>query len=377
MRKRAIIFHPAIAPYRIDFFNSLNKEFEAIFYFEFRDALEQSFIQDKLKAKLLFTPRYLASGLWGIKNLRLQVISILWKEKPDVVFCSEFNILGFLVLFYKFLFNRQLHVFTICDDSRNIACTYSKVKKVIRAILLKAYTGIILTNQDVLDWYQRHFQPSDKFLFFPIIQHDEIFREALHRSLPKSIKVTKLLELTGKRIVFFVGRLINIKNLPFLMKGFATLVPKFPDAVLVLVGEGEQEDQLRELTKELVIEKKVLFVGKKQGDDLLAYYNMGQIFVLPSFYERFGAVVNEALLAGCYTLCSNVAGASCLVKFPNGDIFNPMEQMDFVKKLDDALSMNAPLGQVAVKPNRMWKSYDQYISDFFDMFHRSLGNNYD
>ena len=100
MRKRAIIFHPAIAPYRIDFFNSLNKEFEAIFYFEFRDALEQSFIQDKLKAKLLFTPRYLASGLWGIKNLRLQVISILWKEKPDVVFCSEFNILGFLVLFY-------------------------------------------------------------------------------------------------------------------------------------------------------------------------------------------------------------------------------------------------------------------------------------
>ena len=229
----------------------------------------------------------------------------------------------------------------------------------------------------MLDWYQRHFQPSDKFLFFPIIQHDEIFREALHRSLPKSIKVTKLLELTGKRIVFFVGRLINIKNLPFLMKGFATLVPKFPDAVLVLVGEGEQEDQLRELTKELVIEKKVLFVGKKQGDDLLAYYNMGQIFVLPSFYERFGAVVNEALLAGCYTLCSNVAGASCLVKFPNGDIFNPMEQMDFVKKLDDALSMNAPLGQVAVKPNRMWKSYDQYISDFFDMFHRSLGNNYD
>ena len=83
MRKRAIIFHPAIAPYRVDFFNSLNREFEALFYFEFKDALEQSFMQDKLKARLSFVPRFLDLGLWGIKNLRLQVLSILWKEKTD------------------------------------------------------------------------------------------------------------------------------------------------------------------------------------------------------------------------------------------------------------------------------------------------------
>ena len=35
MKKRAIILHPAIAPYRVDFFNSLAKEFDASFYFEF------------------------------------------------------------------------------------------------------------------------------------------------------------------------------------------------------------------------------------------------------------------------------------------------------------------------------------------------------
>ncbi len=374
MRKRAIIFHPAIAPYRVDFFNSLNREFEALFYFEFKDALEQSFMQDKLKARLSFVPRFLDLGLWGIKNLRLQVLSILWKEKPDVVFCSEFNILGFLVLFYKFLFNRKLCIFTICDDSRDIACAYSKVKKVMRAVLVNAYTGVILTNLDVLDWYQTHFQSSNKFLFFPIIQQDVCFRDALRCSLPKSIEVMERLDLLGKRIVFFVGRLICIKNLSFLIKGFASLVWKYPEAVLVLVGEGEQEESLKELSRQLAIEKKVLFVGKKQGDDLLAYYNLGQIFVLPSFYERFGAVVNEALLAGCYTLCSNVAGASCLVKFPNGDIFDPMGQTDFVEKLDVALSMNVPLGQVAVKPPCTGKSYEQYLTDFFDMFHRSLSN---
>jgi len=43
MKKRAVIFHPAIAPYRIDFFNSLSETFDASFYFEFEDPLEQSF----------------------------------------------------------------------------------------------------------------------------------------------------------------------------------------------------------------------------------------------------------------------------------------------------------------------------------------------
>ena len=81
MKKKLVVFHPAIAPYRVDFFNSLNKEFDAIFYFEFGDVLEQSFAQDELRGRLEFVPRFLASGLFGIKNLRTQVFSILRKEQ--------------------------------------------------------------------------------------------------------------------------------------------------------------------------------------------------------------------------------------------------------------------------------------------------------
>lgn len=58
MKKKLVVFHPAIAPYRVDFFNSLNKEFDAIFYFEFGDVLEQSFAQDKLRGRLKFVPHF-------------------------------------------------------------------------------------------------------------------------------------------------------------------------------------------------------------------------------------------------------------------------------------------------------------------------------
>ena len=87
------VTHTIVFP---SFFNSLNKEFDVIFYFEFGDVLEQSFAQDELRGRLEFAPRFLAPGLFGIKNLRTQVFSILRKEQPNVVFCSEYNKLGLL-----------------------------------------------------------------------------------------------------------------------------------------------------------------------------------------------------------------------------------------------------------------------------------------
>ena len=102
MKKKLIVFHPAIAPYRVDFFNSIDEIFDAKFYFEFDNALEQTFDQKRLQEYLSFIPKYLSPGFLGIKNLRFDVLSILWKNKADVVFISEYNLLGLLVCFLRY-----------------------------------------------------------------------------------------------------------------------------------------------------------------------------------------------------------------------------------------------------------------------------------
>jgi len=367
MKKKLLVFHPAIAPYRVDFFNSLNKKFDAVFYFEFGDVLEQSFAQGELRGRLEFVPRFLAPGLLGVKNLRIQVFSIIRKEQPDVVFCSEYNILGLLLLAYKFLFNWKLSIFTICDDSRDIAGSASLVKRCMRFIAVKFYSGIILTNDDVLSWYAEHFQARQKFLFFPIIQKDQDFRLLLENALPVSRVLGNMYHLEGRQVLLFVGRLIDIKNLFFLLNAFALVIKRYPKAVLLFVGDGDLRADLEQHAKRNGLADHVIFAGKKQGDDLYAYYNVGQIFVLPSYYERFGAVVNEALLAGCYTLCSIVAGAACLIEpRKNGDLFDPASKTDLVKKLEQALERCGDLRQISLKANRMCYSYDQYITSFFN-----------
>lgn len=367
MKKKLVVFHPAIAPYRVDFFNSLNKEFDAIFYFEFGDVLEQSFAQDELRGRLEFVPRFLASGLFGIKNLRTQVFSILRKEQPDVVFCSEYNILGLLLLVYKFLFNWKLSIFTICDDSKEIAESASLVKRCMRFIAVKFYSGIILTNDDVLSWYVKRFRVKLKFLFFPIIQKDQDFRLLLENALPVSKILEDTYHLEGRQVLLFVGRLIDIKNLFFLLDALALVVNRYPKVILLFVGDGDQRVALERHAERNGLADHVIFAGKKQGKDLYACYNVGQIFVLPSYYERFGAVVNEALLAGCYTLCSSAAGAACLVNpLENGAIFDSHSKDGLVEQLTVALDMTPVLSELRLKENKMLNSYDTYFANFMN-----------
>lgn len=363
--KKLVVFHPALAPYRIDFFNSLYKSFDASFYFLHADALEQSFNQEELKSKLTFTPRYLSAGFLGLKNLRLDVFSVLYKEKPEIVFCSEYNILGVLVLAYKYLFQPTMKIFTICDDSKEMAENLSTKKRKIRDGLVRRFDGVILANQKVIDKYKEIYPDLSSFVYFPIIQKDIRFRQELQEALPLSRSLSVMYSLEGKQVLLYVGRMTAVKNLHFLVEAFREVVDHFPSCILLLVGEGDEMQNLKQEVVQKKLEKNIIFTGKKQGHELVALYNLGQIFILPSQYEPFGAVVNEALLAGCFTLCSTAAGSSDLIEEErNGLLFSPYSSTELVSKMEDALRSNAFFDRAEVKPNRMNYSYEEYFRNF-------------
>ncbi len=364
--KKLVVFHRAIAPYRIDFFNSLNEAFDASFYFEFGDALEQSFDQRKLKARLNFEPRYLEPGLLGIKNLRWSILRILKKEKPAMVICSEYNLMNILILFYKLFFDRSLAIYTICDDSLGMAGTYSSKNRILRKIVLTYFTGIIMSDRRALEWYREKLAPGLKLLYFPIIQKDEYFRNRLEESLPLTLAYEQQLSLQQKTVLLYVGRLAEVKNLPFLLSVFTRLKGQYPDLALVLVGDGPQKEELVRIVAGKELTGSVFLTGKCEDTELMAWYNLGDLFILPSVYEPFGAVVNEALLAGCYLFCSSVAGASCLIEEPvNGTLFDPANEEELFSELSRYLeNAQAKKERSEVKKNRMLTSYDEMFSRF-------------
>lgn len=103
-------------------------------------------------------------------------------------------------------------------------------------------------------------------------------------------------------VVGHVGRFTYAKNHRFLFSVFLELLKKLPEAKLFLVGEGEKQQEIRELVKSNHLENSVIFGGVRQ--DVYLLYSVMDVFCLPSHYEGFSLVAIEAQAAGLPCICS-------------------------------------------------------------------------
>ena len=115
-------------------------------------------------------------------------------------------------------------------------------------------------------------------------------------------EVRRELGLDGKFVIGHVGRLCYQKNQSFLLDVLAEAVKVQPEAVLLLVGEGEDQPMLVEKARNLGIADRVLFAGTSDRIERL-YWAM-DVFAFPSLFEGFGIAVIEARAAGLAVVCS-------------------------------------------------------------------------
>ena len=89
-------------------------------------------------------------------------------------------------------------------------------------------------------------------------------------------------------VVFvFVGRMIQIKNLPFLIESFASALQQNPLLYLLLVGDGPAKPDLIEQSNRLNVRERVIFAGMQTGEHLVDHYNAADVFVITSTYDKF------------------------------------------------------------------------------------------
>lgn len=104
-------------------------------------------------------------------------------------------------------------------------------------------------------------------------------------------------------VVGHVGRFTYAKNHEFLVQVFASLKQQRPDARLLLVGEGELEQQIRDKVVESGLKGDVIFTGAR--GDVAKLYSAMDVFCLPSRYEGFPVVALEAQANGLPFLFSD------------------------------------------------------------------------
>lgn len=116
-------------------------------------------------------------------------------------------------------------------------------------------------------------------------------------------EMRKKLHIEDKLVIGHVGRFFHAKNHPYLIDVFAALYVLRNDAVLILVGDGEDKEKIQQKCKELGIEEHVLFVGNQGHPE--NYYQAFDFFLLPSHYEGLPGVLVEAQAAGLKCIVSD------------------------------------------------------------------------
>lgn len=147
---------------------------------------------------------------------------------------------------------------------------------------------------------------------------------------------------TETKIITYVGRLAPYKGLPTLLKAFSHVLKKTKKVMLVVVGKGMMEKELKALAFDLKIQDAAVFAGEVGDEVLPNFYRMSDVFVLPSRSgaESFGLSLLEAMACGIPVVASNVGGVPCVVG-DGGILVRPNSPLEMAEALEKVLSDQA------------------------------------
>lgn len=139
-------------------------------------------------------------------------------------------------------------------------------------------------------------------------------------------EVRKELKIEDKFVIGNIGRFVSQKNHTFLIDIFNEISKKIDNAILVLIGEGPLEKQIKDKVKEYNLEEKVLFLGVRK--DCYRMYQAMDLFVLPSLYEGLPVVGVEAQCAGLPCIFSDTTTQEILIT--KSSVMVPLELSKWV-----------------------------------------------
>lgn len=217
-------------------------------------------------------------------------------------------------------------------------------KKIIVPLALRRADKIIVSsydyaeNSDIKNFFEKH---RDKFLEIPFAVDE-------HKFYPKE-KNASLLEKyfigANDKVILFVGGLDSahyFKGLDILMRSMKQAADAGQeDMKLLVVGDGGLKADFQDKAERLHLGGKIIFAGRVADAELVDYYNLADIFVLPSIgkSEAFGIVLLEAAACGKPCIASNLAGVRKVVKNnETGFLAAPNDAPDLAEKMTQLLA---------------------------------------
>lgn len=218
---------------------------------------------------------------------------------------------------------------------RNPIKRWIKSRYLQRIFQGKAYGFPGGTRQTKL--FQYYGMADDHIFLMPMTVDTERFRRISESHTKEEYKAA--LGLSGQKVILFVGRFAPVKDIPCLLRAAALLKKTHDDFTVCLIGKGESKPELERMTAELALQPCVRFYDYQLMPKLAEYYSAADVFVLPSSFEPWGLVVNEALACRIPVIASSAVGCvdDLIIPGQNGEVFSCGNAEELYEKLERQL----------------------------------------
>jgi len=221
------------------------------------------------------------------------------KIKPDIVFsfleyCNFINVLAGMLNFRlkkKIILNVQNYTTSYLNYSKFILA-----KKLLLKLLYPKADIITVSSEGVRSNLINDFKIKPgkikviyNFVDIPLV-------ERLSTDFVDDVDFKKC------PVIIACGRLVHQKNYPLLLNAFSIVLKKI-DAKLFILGDGEERDEIIDLSNKIGVKDRVNFLGFKKNP--FKYISKSDVFVLSSIYEGFANVIVEAMACGIPVVSTN------------------------------------------------------------------------
>jgi glycosyltransferase involved in cell wall biosynthesis len=136
-------------------------------------------------------------------------------------------------------------------------------------------------------------------------------------------------------LILFIGHLEPFKGIFELLDAFKKIRINHHNCKLMIVGEGHEEQKVKNIVSKFDLDEYTIFTGKVSPETIQNFYQMADIFTLPSYTEGLPLVVIEAMACGLPVVVSTVGGIPELVNDGvNGFLVPPKDKFSLTEKLE-------------------------------------------
>ncbi len=297
---------------------------------------------------------------------------ILKLKKIEYLILSGWN-----NLFYQSIFvvSKMLNIKIILRCENNLYETsfiQKRIKVFFLSIIFKLFYKFIAIGKKNNEMYIECGISKDKIIKSNYsVDNDFFSKKKLLKKKETNLK--KKFKTHNKKVFIFVGKFIKRKGINVLLDAIACLnsspvVAK--KSIFLLVGQGPELTNIRQFIKLNKISN-VNLINFKNQDDLKYYYKISNFLILPSFYETWGLVVNEAMAMGKPVITSNNCGCAndLVLNGKNGYIFKKGNSKELSKLIIKILRNKEIEGRLKkeIKKRLRFFSIDKNVKDILNI----------